>query len=329
MDVGRAGTGGSLSTSLIDPRAAERLLLVAAALRSGLVDALADGPASSRDVAVRAKLDIRATRIVLDALVAEELVERVGLQYALAPVARRHLLPAQEESERWAILHQAGKLRGWLDLPSILETGHPEPKNPGKRDLRTFVYAMAERSPALLDEIVERCLAYAGRVETMLDVGGAVGHVARRFSQCGVRATLLDREDVLSLAREYLGPDADDIALVAADFTVELPTGPFGLVYLGNVYHIYGPRTNDAMTRHVYSIIHPGGSIAIHDHVMGRSRRAPMFAVNMLQATEEGGVWTGAQYRCWLKDAGFADIQILDVENAPGQLILGRRPHEA
>jgi hypothetical protein len=49
-----------------------------------------------------------------------------------------------------------------------------------------------------------------------------------------------------------------------------------------------------------------------------------MFAVNMLQATEEGGVWTEEQYRSWLDSAGFADIEVTDLDTAQAQLILGR-----
>lgn len=51
-----------------------------------------------------------------------------------------------------------------------------------------------------------------------------------------------------------------------------------------------------------------------------------MFAVNMLQATEEGGVWTEAQYRGWLSAAGFVNIDVLDLENSGAQLIIGQRP---
>ncbi len=158
----------------------------------------------------------------------------------------------------------------------------------------------------------------------MLDVGGAVGHVARHFSRCGVRATLFDRENVLPMAREFLGSEGADIALVGGDFTQSLPAGPFDLVYLGNVYHIYGPGTNARVTREVFSVLSPGGTIAIQDLVLGRSRRAALFAVNMLQATEDGGVWTEAQYREWLTAAGFARVEILDLHDFRSPAHLGQ-----
>ncbi len=83
---------------------------------------------------------------------------------------------------------------------------------------------------------------------------------------------------------------------------------------------------NARVTREAFSITAPGGTIAIQDYVWGRSARAALFAVNMLRATEDGGVWTEAQHRAWLDDAGFASIEVIDLENSEGQLILAKRP---
>jgi hypothetical protein len=51
-----------------------------------------------------------------------------------------------------------------------------------------------------------------------------------------------------------------------------------------------------------------------------------LFAVNMLQATEEGGVWTEEQYRKWLGEGGFGEVEIADLDATNAQLILGRKP---
>jgi len=327
-----------VKTSLVDRDSAERLLLFVGAIRSGLIDALVAGDAlaagdalSADQVAHAAQTDPRASRIVLEALAAEGVVERVsredeGALYRLSALGRAHLVDEGPEFERFGLLHQVNKLRGWLELPEVIRTGRPAPRDPATRDMRSFASAMGERDSAVLDEVLERCLAYSGPIRTMLDVGGAVGHVARHFSRCGVRATMLDREDVIPLAAEFLGSEAAAIRLVGGDYTVSLPGGPFDLVYFGNVYHIYGHETNAHATRIAFGALSPGGTIAIQDLVWGRGRRAALFAVNMLQATEAGGVWTEAQYREWLADAGFVGIEMLDLETIGSQLILGKRP---
>jgi SAM-dependent methyltransferase len=155
-----------------------------------------------------------------------------------------------------------------------------------------------------------------------------VGHIARQFSRCGVRATLFDRPDVLPVATEYLGEEAGDIAMIGGDLTVALPPGPYDLVYFGNVLHIYDQETNARVIREAYATVAPGGSIAIQNYMWGRSPRAAMFAVNMLQSAENGGVWSEALYRGWLRAAGFAKIEVFDLETGGSQLALATRPFE-
>ncbi|NLO26892.1 MAG: methyltransferase domain-containing protein [Actinobacteria bacterium] len=321
-----------MQTSLVDRHAVERLLLLAGALRAGLIDALASGEGSSTDqVAGLAGTDPRATGIVLEALVADQLVERVSggsveALYRLTPLARAHLVDEGSKLERFRILHQVSKMRGWLELPEVIRTGRAAERSGVKRDLRTMVSAMGERDAAILDEIVECCFAYAGPIRTMLDVGGAVGHVARRFSRKGVRTSLLDRPEVLPVAQEFLGPEAGDIEMIGGDLTAGLPGGLFDLVYFGNVLHIYSPETNARVVREAFEITATGGTIAIQDYVSDRSPIAPMFAVNMLRSTDEGGVWSEAEHRRWLSEAGFVDATVVDLDCNRTQLVLARRP---
>ena len=321
-----------MKASLVDRGAVERLLLLGAALRSGLVDALGSGEAlSAEHIAMVAGTDGQATRIVLEALVAEGIVQRVlesegGGFYALTPQGKAHLVDDGPELERAAILHRVNRLRGWLELPEVIRTGSPVPRDPKKKDVRSMVSAMGERDPELVSEIVDLCLSLAGDIKTVLDVGGAVGHVAREFTRRGVQATLFDREDVIPIAHEFLGEEAASVTMIAGDFTESLPPGSYDLVYFGNVFHIYGPETNAKVSRDALSVTSPGGLVAVQDYVWGRSLGAAMFAVNMLQSTKDGGVWTEAEYRGWLSKAGFVNIDVLDLENAGTQVIVGQRP---
>jgi len=321
-----------MRASLVDRGSVERLLVLAGAMESGLIDVLASGEAlSAQHIAMVAGTDARASRVVLDALVAEGIVQRVleaedGSFYALTPVGKAHLVDAGPDLERASLLHRVGRVRGLLQLADVIRTGAPTKRDPDRSNVRRMVSAMGERDADLVAEIVEMCMSLAGEPKTMLDVGGAVGHMARQFMRKGLKATLMDKEEVLPIAREYLGIDAAALDMISGDYTVALPPGPFDLVYFGNVFHIYGPGTNAKVAKDVTEIISPGGLVAIQDYVWGRSEGAEMFAVNMLQATAEGGVWTEVQYRTWLGDAGFVNIDVLDLKNSGAQLIIGQRP---
>jgi SAM-dependent methyltransferase len=321
-------------TSLVQRQEIEGLLIIGAALRAGLVDAISGpGMHTAEEVASALGADLRACRVMLDALVALEVATDHGGGYSLTETGRLHLVepapgePIPAELERSSLLHQLAKARGMLDLPYIVKHGEPPARDPSERDIRSFLRTMAEGDAAPIAEVVERSLAYAlpMRVSTMIDVGGAVGHVASAFAGRGVRPTLFDRPDVLPQARQYLGESVCDLYLVGGDFLSALPPGPFDLAYLGNVVHIYGPDTIAALVRRVWASLVPGGVIVIRDFVWERSSRAPLFAVNMLQATVDGGVWREEQFRSWLAAAGFTDVTIVDLVSADNQLVMGRK----
>jgi hypothetical protein len=327
-----------MKTSLVDRGSVERLLLLVGALESGLIDALAGGEAlTAAGVSRAAATDARATGVVLEALAAVGVVERIPAQspastdegaalYRLSPLGRAHLVDEGPELERSGLLHQVNKMRGLLELPAVIRSGEPSSRGMARRDVRSRTLAMGERDPAALDEIVDLCLAYNETIRTMIDVGGAVGHVARRFALLGTKATLLDREEVIAVAREALGRDAYGMTLLAGDYTVALPPGPFDLVYFGNVYYVYNRETNERVTREAFAITAPGGMVAIQGYLRGRSPEAALFAVNMLRSAREGEVWSATDYREWLEGAGFVDVTVLDLESARSSIMLGRRP---
>ncbi len=335
-----------MTNSLVDRSHVERLLLLAAALRTGMIDALADGEAATASaVAASISGDLRACRLVLEALVEVGVVEIVDPKpvpadsqtvevggeprYRLTSLGRRHLVDPGPELERAWLVHQAGKARGWMDLPHIIAHGRRPTGAGHARDLHAFAHTMAEGDPSPIDEVVDLVLAYCDPLPSpgnMLDVGGGLGHVARRFGLRGLPGVVFDTPRITRIAREHLGERSAAIRFVAGDFNQSLPPGPFAVAYLGNVFHIYAPDRNQALARRVFQAIVPGGALAAVDYVWGRSPRARMFAVDMLQATDEGGVWTEDEYRGWLTAAGFEDVRIVDLTLGGNQLILGRRP---
>jgi hypothetical protein len=327
-----------MKTSLVDRGSVERLLLLVGALESGLIDALAGGEGlTAAGLSRVAATDARATKVVLEALAALGVVDRMPAAsldpsgegetlYRVSPLGRAHLVDEGPELERSGLLHQVNKMRGWLELPSVIRSGEPSPRGTARRDVRSRTLAMGERDPAVLDELVESCLTYAGTIQTMIDVGGAAGHLARRFALHGARVTLFDREEVISVARAALGRDADGMTLIGGDYTVALPPGPFDLVYFGNVFYVYSRETNERVTRDALAVTAAGGTVAIQGYLRGKSTEAALFAVNMLRSTREGEVWGESDYREWLQGAGFVDVTVLDLETAQSSLILGRRP---
>ena len=123
--------------------------------------------------------------------------------------------------------------------------------------------------------------------------------------------TVLDLPPVVQLMKGKA--EKAGIAMFPGDFNLGLPPGPFDLVYLGNICHIFGETENRELFRKVSQVLVPGGRIAIVDMVRGTNPFAAVFGVNMLVNTANGGTWALDQYTDWLAGAGFLDVKLVEV----------------
>nr|WP_269433390.1 methyltransferase [Limnochorda pilosa] len=135
---------------------------------------------------------------------------------------------------------------------------------------------------------------------------------------------LQDLPGVLDLNRAQ-GREWPGVTSFPGDFLEVLPEGPFDLAYLGNVTHIYGAEENVALLTRLRERQPVGGMVAINDFVRGRSPRAPLFALQMLLSTHQGGVRSEAEYRAWLERAGYEDVRVEDRPGGVKQLVLAQR----
>lgn len=305
-----------------EPAEWRELLIAAAAIELGLLKALLADAADAGTLAESLGLDRRGISTLLDVLAELGYLERDGAgRYQLTPQA----LPLADEQDPEfcgnAILHSRNMMERWLALPEVVRSGQQRPRKQTPQRRHVFIHSMDDLSRAAAPEIVARCrkrLPAGGRI---LDLGGGPGTYARLFAAEGYEVTILDQEDVVEMVAPELA-GYPGINMVAGDFNQSLPAGPFDLVLMGNVTHIYGPEENRQLLERVTGVLEPGGAIAIIDMLRGRSRRATLFAVNMLISTPTGGTWTEEQYRQWLKAAGFGEIEVADVPGRDAQLIL-------
>lgn len=313
---------------------AETTVTIAAAFAAGVFRALADGPASPKDVAEGADLDTRAVGIVLAALADAGLLEEEGGRYRPTPECRRSLCdPDSDDFVGGGLPLWLSNLEGWTRLPEVLRTGEPLRSAGTVRDeesLRRFMAGMAAAPPARVEAIVDRCLERTEGASRVLDVGGGPGHMARRFVERGLRATLFDTPETVDFVRDEYGlADVEGLELVGGDFTTDpLPDGPFDVVLLSNVLHIYGPDDNRRLVAEAVRVTAPGGVVAVQDFFRGRSSRAARFALVMLMRTDGGDTYTEDEVRNWMEKAGLSEVEVDDLD-PDRQLATGRKPDAA
>ena len=308
----------------------EATLLIAAAHDVGLFRALCDEPADAGALAERLGLDGRATHIACEALV--ELGFLTVDDGAYRPTARAREELCDPEGPGYTaggLSHWLSSMRAWIRLGEALHRGGPLEERPVRRDearVGRFMSAMAAAPEARTKRIVDLCLQRRPGAATVLDLGGGPGHLSRGFVARGLTATLVDTEEIVKhVARAYHLAEEGGIDMVVADFNADpLPRGPFDVVLLSNILHIYAPERNKALVARVAEVTAPGGVVAVAEFLRGRSGRAARFGIQMLLLTDEGDAYGEDEVVGWLEAAGFGDARVDDLD-ADRQLVTAIR----
>lgn len=299
---------------------ASKLVLLGSAHRAGIFDALLE----EKDIPslkLALKSDERALFIVLEALCTLGFVHKRQDRYSITEKARTNFI--EEGNVGGSLPHFLDIMEAWLALPGIIKGAKPERE---ERNVAAFMNAMASRPDKVVEEAVDHCLARKKNAKIVLDLGGGPGKYAKAFVNRGLNAVLYDLPDTIDYVRTRfdLG-NFRNLTLKKGDFTNEFTNEfageSFDIIFMGNICHIYSENENRALIKRASNILKSGGMIAIEDMVRGRSPMAEMFAVNMLANTENGSTYTETQYRKWLTDAGFRNIEIADIAQKNNQLI--------
>lgn len=300
----------------------DELLVVGGAVRLGLFDILEQRGCTLAELADELKADRRA----LDALVFAldgygylEYSERIRLTESAREM---FYSPERDRYTGFSFMHVYNRIHYWLELPDTVRSGTPPVRPKGPECLKIFMDAMRHNARSVASTVAQSCLEGLEPPVHLLDVGGGPLNYACVFAEQGAEVTVLDTLAVVELMRPRI-PDGLKINMVPGDFNAELPAGPFDLIYLGNISHIYGPEDNLALFRRCHQSLKPGGRLAVFDFVRGLSLRAPYMAINMLMSTAGGGVWTATQYSEWLDEAGFDGPQIHHIQER--QLIIAHK----
>ncbi len=301
---------------------ASKLVLLGSAQKAGIFEALSEGKdikALKREL----KADERALFIILEALRALGYVQKNQDVYIISDKARALFLEKGEDYVGGSLPHFLDIMEAWLSLPEIIKGARPGEK---KGEVAAFMDAMAARPDEVVEDSVRHCLERKKNARNVLDLGGGPGKYSKAFVNMGLNTTLYDLpESIDYVSMKYGLKDIKKLALKKGDFTndfvSEFEGELFDIVFMGNICHIYSEEENRLLIKRVRKLLNRKGMIAIEDFVRGRSPMAEMFAVNMLANTENGGTYTEAQYREWLEDAGFHNIEVFDIAEKQSQLI--------
>jgi len=308
-----------------------RILLTAVELDA--FTAIAAG-ATAAAVAKRCGTDRRATELLLNALVALEVVRLAGDQYQNTPVSARYLVAGAPDDARTALRHNLSLWTTWSSLTDAVRDGHvalrAEMRERDDDWTVPFIAAMHRGAAARAPSVV--AAVGAKSVTRMLDVGGGSGAYAIAFAQANpaLAAVVLDLPTVLPITEGHIEEAklSARVTMRAGDLRHDDFGKDFDLVFLSSICHMLGPDGNRNLLARAARALVSGGRVVIQDFILEadrtRPRQAVLFALNMLVGTEAGSTYTEEEYASWLTAAGLREVRRIRL-GGPADLMVGSR----
>jgi ubiquinone/menaquinone biosynthesis C-methylase UbiE len=294
---------------------------LAAAVELSLFGAIAHGNVTPDKIAAAAGTDERATRRLLDALVALGYLKKTNRNYRLTPGAAEYLVPDKPlYMGDNAKLCRMG-LALWQMLPDVVRSGRPFNPGTSEQDRQQFfaglVRALFANNFNAAGAAVERLTPKEkSGIRRILDIGAGSAAWSIPFARAirKARVTVVDYPAVVRVTHEYTERwgVADRYDYLEGDFNrIEFGSG-FDLAILGHILHGGSPDAARELLRRCCEALNAGGMLLIAEFVPNDDRTGPdvalLFGLNMLLSTEAGDVYTMREYREWLKAAGFRKV---------------------
>ena len=292
------------------------------AVKLDIFGALTGGEGTAAGVSQRLQTDLKATGILMNALVSIGLLRKAGEYYSNAPEAQEFLVKESPKYAGHLLLLQEAEWDNWGKLESVVRTGRSPVKDHLFRTdprLAENVLMVLHRVALLHAPTLARQIDLSG-ARSLLDLGGGPGTYAMAFCQAypGLTAAIFDLSETLHTTERLVKEAGLEgrIRFISGDFNRDDVGGPYDAVLMSDILHYQGAEANAALVRKVHGALAPSGRLVIKDRFLDENGTSPawtaMFAVHILLNTEKGRCYTIAEAVQWLKDAGFASVDELE-----------------
>ena len=317
--------------------AARISMTLAAAIDLDVFTIIAGGKRTAADIAKAAQASQRHMQRLLEALVGVGYLTKKGSQFGLSPVANMFLVRGKPTFTGAFAEETVLTLPSWMRLAEVVRTGKSVAAMDTAEGREFFPKLVKAIFPLTYGGarglVASLSKAKLNKIERVLDIGAGSGAWSLPFAQANpkLRVTAQDYPEVIPTTRQYAQQFgvAGQYDYLEGDFRqTDFGQKLYDVVLLGQIIHSEGEKWGKALIAKTYKALKPGGTLVIAEMIPNDSRTGPvfplLFGLNMIVNTTEGDVYTLAEYKKWLKQAGFKSVKTVQVD-APSPLILATR----
>ena len=315
-----------------------------AAIELGLFGAIAQGPATTQEIAARIGLDPEAADRLLIVCKALDLVSEKGGRYENRPDVERYLVRARPTYCGDYLVYQAGvAFSGGKSLVEHLRGTNEEARAKvlnsyavfmsTPESARRFTTAGYNASLSLAHRLAKRF--DFSRFALWLDWAGGSGcySIAACERNPKLRTIVMDHPYVLEVTREFVARHglAERIETRPGDFLkTEYPRG-CDLISFITPLQAYQPEQIVEVLRRSYAALEPGGTCLVVDYMLNDEKTGPLdpALVNLFgvrHGTFLGRVNSGAEFREYFARAGFENVDVWWLLEHQLGVVTGEKP---
>lgn len=295
----------------------ESRLALWAARETGVLDALVERAGTPEEVVAETEVTPEAASVMVGVLADLGFLTEVDGEYE--PTTRAlGLLAKRDVRSVGSVPHALDEVGELVDLPTTMVTGVPPER--GDDWTANALGAHAATDEALVRAAVTAAVRAAPAAERVVDLCGGSGVYAAEFAAHDRAVTLVDSPEVVDRVRPLY--ERTDVA-VHAGSPASLG-GSFDLAFAADAATAMDPVEAVALVAAAADALDDAGTLVLVETLADGSEAATAADIRGL-ASGHGGAHEAADYREWLSDAGFADVDVERVPGTPLYAVVGHR----
>lgn len=294
---------------------------------TGMLSALAAGPASSQELAGRLGLREQGTRRVLEVLTVAGILKLDGERFEIPSRQRKWLDPESDTYVGDFLADNIHYWEWWQDLEGLVKDGRSvelhdkSPEDPYWRSYITGQYQLAKLSSAAVAKAVQ---LPAGS-SSLLDVAGAHGEFSMALcrSHEGLTATVVDLPGSARIGREIVAEAgmSERVRHLEGDMFVTDLGGPHDGALAFNIIHHLSPEQVRELFGRIAAVTRPGAPLCVldlYDRPPGQAPDSGSYMGLFFHLTSGADTYSIEEVSQWLQESGFEEVKVRRLPQLPG-----------